>query len=603
MKLETKRGQMATVEEWQADFDIPEDQAINAKDDEEDWDIDMELGKTGKADVVIRRAVQVDESESDDDDEGVSTIKVAIPKQLAERPSSPDDLEEDFALPSNLTTLSLAPLSLNHRSSKSSMEWGTDKDHTSSSQSSDAYSSLGFADASPSSNCTSSVPESETDDDDDEADLEGLVIPTDVSARHLTKVLEVKKTAAPQLNQVKIASPDPEDDFELGLVIDDDVDLSPSRLLHSAQQQSRRVLNRTNTLPSQRLLVSSRPRPERAKSPVNPPTASARQLQKLRLSPSPPLTHAQSFQPLSSPSSSSPSFLSPKPASLRGQKSHTGLKPATEVRRLPRKASLSSLMEASQAQASGSGLSDKPTKARYEEPTVASRAKSHKASLGRLDYRVPPTRPSTPSTNPAALRLTMPTQSRLKLRPTLSSVAWNPPLTPSVPSPIARTSSPLPPRPPSSASLNARRTPAPSARVLKRPKRPRLYGDGTELDGIDDLPTDRDKESRFRVQPKSYGNRIPGGSYSLKLSGDRGTVRRKNKRDPSSGIGRFLRLRQRIIGDIAFTGSVVPPTESAKKPSKKRKNTSTSGYTGRKPTLIRNLSGVGTAKGLFACLL
>ena len=51
--------------------------------------------------------------------------------------------------------------------------------------------------------------------------------------------------------------------------------------------------------------------------------------------------------------------------------------------------------------------------------------------------------------------------------------------------------------------------------MLKRPKRQRTYGDGTELDGFEDLPLDRDKEGRYRVQPKAYGNRVPGATYVL----------------------------------------------------------------------------------------
>lgn len=577
---------MATVEEWQADFEIPDGQGINGKDDEEDWDVEMELGKTGGA--IVRRAVLTDDLDDDDDedDEGVSTIKVS---KLTE---NVENIEDDFALPPDVTTLSLAPLTLAHRTSKSSLEW-TDKDHTSSSQSSDAYSSLGFADASPSSNPTS-CPSTETDDDDeDEEDhLDGLVIPSDIfdsgqSGRKLTKILEMKKTTVTTDSRLKIVSPDPEDDFEIGLIIDDDVDFSPSRLIQgTSKEQARRMTSRMGKPAAQRLRPSKL-KPDRAKSPVHPPPiSSARQLQKLRLSPSPPLNpipHSHSFQPLSSAPSTSPSFLAPKPASLRGQKSHTGLKPFTpppELRRLPRKASLSSLIESSQSQAagSGSGAQERPMKARYEEPTAASRAKSHKASLSRLDYKVPPTRPCTPSNNPAALRLTMPTQSRLKSRPTLSAVGWSPAITPSAPSPSFRTSSPLPVRPPSSSSTRLPSSAA-SAKVLKRPKRPRVFGDGSELDGIEDLPTDREKESRFRVQPKSYGNRIPGGSY-FRSSGDKGTIRKKTKRNPSG----------------TTSPPLIPPTQKTAKSESSSKKKKTSSTPRRKPMLIRNLGGVGATK-------
>lgn len=589
-------------EEWlDADFDLPEGALIHGssdKDDEdEDWDLEMNLSQPEGAKartVVDGMAARLETSPKpppsqvfnirpplspldvdDEDDEGVSTIKVtALSHSVFAKPSAKptadvieEDFEDAFSLPSDLTQLSLAPLSLSHRSSKNSLEWG-DKDNSSSSQSSDAYSTLGFAEASPSSNSTSSVslPEVETEDDDDGDQLEGLVIPASLfgskqSGRQLTKLLETKKKAKSTSTHLKVSAPDPEDDFETGLIIDDDVDLSPSRLMYNAQHQSQRHFNRSNSMPPQRpstLRPPSRPKLERAKSPANPPTSSARQLQKLRLSPSPPLlppSRSQTFQSLSSalPSPSPPSsssFLSPKPGSLRGQKSHSGLKPPTPpatTRKLTRKASLSFLMDSS-PQASGSSLTAESFKpARYEEPTAASRAKTHKCSTSRLhDFKVPPTRPSTPSSNSAALRLTLPTQSRLKSRPALSQV-FGGNTGPAAQSPLPP---PIPPRPPSSLSLRAtsrlaNNPPPPSVpKLLRRPKRQRTYGDGTELDGIEDLPTDRDKEGRFRVQPKAIGNRIPGASYpntnksGEKLS-EKGTIRRNGKRDGSATDGNF----------------------------------------------------------------
>ncbi|KAK7468764.1 hypothetical protein VKT23_003265 [Stygiomarasmius scandens] len=601
-------------EEFDADFDIPDGHQLQHVQDEEeeDWDVELDLGKTGGASIKPPIAQDFDDSQvvtirppiashtETDEDEGVSTIKAtAIPKPST--PMEEDDFEDAFALPSDLTRLSLAPLSLNHRSSKNSLEWG-DRDQTSSSQSSDAYSTLGFADASPSSNSASSVslPDTETDDDDDEDDLmEGLVLPSGIfesghAGRKLAQILELKKTTVHAGDHVKVASPDPEDDFEMGLVIDDDVDLSPSRLLHSAQQQkSQRPGTRSTSLPTNRpssLRPPSRLKSDRAKSPVNPPISSARQFQKLRLSPSPPLhppTRSQTFQALSPAPSSPSSFLVPKPSSLRGQKSHSGLKPPTPpgTHKLTRKASLSSLMESSSSQASGSGLSSAgSSKARYEEPTASSRAKGQRSATTR--YKVPPTRPSTPSANPTALRLTMPTVlSRTKSRPALTSVFGGSNAGNSGPqSPALRTSSPLP-RPPSSLSIKSSRSayaPPPSVpRILRKPKRQRTYGDGTELDGFDDLPTDRDKESRFHVQPKGYGNRIPGGTYTSKPSG---TVRKK-KREPS-GTSDLMpsSLRRSSRSDNLKTQS--PKKKKITSPTQSRK----------KPTLIRNLGGSGAPK-------
>lgn len=577
-------------EEWEdADFDIPDGVPLHACDaesdkecdEEEDWDMEMDLGKTGGAKakavvagmtarsqsfgkgppamITIRPPLPQTYVEEEDDDEGVSTIKVtALPKSLAKSQPSPidEDMESAFALPSDLTQLSLAPLTLNHRSSKHSLEWG-DKDQTSSSQSSDAYSSLGFADASPSSNSATSASLPDTESEEEDSELDGLIIPavfeSGQGGKQLNKMLELKKKVQIRVDDVKVSTPDPEDDFEIGLIINDEADLSASKLMQP------RGFSRSKSVPS-RVPVPTRPpsrlKSDRAKSPANPPPSSIRQFQRLKIPPSPPPLPVRSQSYKDALTSAPPtSFLSPKPGSLRGQKSHSGLKPPTppsSQRKLVRKASLSSLLETSQAQASGSGSpsgagpsSSPVTKlARYDTPTAASRAKSHTNSTSRIhgmDYMVPPTRPSTPSANPVALRLTMPTSIRMKSRPALSSVFPSPSPSSATGPSISRATSPMPPhssRPPSSLSLRCKSRqgltpqPPPSVpKVLRRPKRQRTYGDGTELDGIDDLPTDREKEGRFRVMPKSYGNRVPGGSYSSKTAGDKGTIRKKGRKE------------------------------------------------------------------------
>ncbi|KAF9455046.1 hypothetical protein P691DRAFT_800057 [Macrolepiota fuliginosa MF-IS2] len=669
-------------EEWpDADFDLPDGVPITSsdKDDNEDWDIEMNLGQTGgaKAQAVIagiaarsdstssfssrsqsssmftiRPPILSSEDEDEEDDEGVSTIKAigtlkATTKVTPVTTTIEEDFEDGFALPSDLTQLSLAPLSLHHRSSKNSLEWG-DRDQTSSSQSSDAYSTLGFADASPSSNSVSSMslPETETEEDEEQDDLEGLVIPVAIfesgnGGRQLNKILELKKKASYTTQQVKVARPDPEEDFEAGLVLDDDADLSPSRLLQNTQNpRTFRQYNRSNSAPLQRppstsLRPPSRMRTERAKSPSGPPPSSVRQLQKLRLSPSPPLRPPRSQTSFGafanappSPAPSPPSsLLVPKPGSLRGQKSTSGLKPPTppSTRKLTRKASLSSLMEMSHANAPEPTTGTSKSRiARYEVPTAASLAKSHKTSTSKFpEYTVPPTRPHTPSSNSAALRLTMPTQMRPKSRPALSQV-FAAPSTSGAPSPIVRATSPVPPlRPPSSASLrrSSSRTlkiPPPSnappispitppaPKILKRPKRQKTYGDGTELDGFEDLPTDRDKESRYRVQPKGYGNRIPGASYPSKAipsssvaSDNKGTVRKKRRAGSVGNDSMVTALApttntlRRTNTRIDFSSKIAAPTEPL---PKKKKSGSPSNQTKRKPTLIRNLGGVGAPK-------
>lgn len=604
-------------EEWpDADFDLPEGALLHTpsekEEDDEDWDMEMDLGETGgaKARVLtaslsarselstsvaqlpginIRPPLRLPDFDDDDDDEeGISTIKaLALPTIYPKTAAKPgvesidEDFEDGFALPTDLTQLSLAPQSLSHRSSKNSLEWG-DKDNSSSSQSSDAYSTLGFADPCPSSHSTSSpsLPDTETEEEEDE--LEGLVLPSAMfesgqSARQLKKILDMKKNAQPTPEALNTPKGDPEDDIELGLIINDDVDLSPSRLLTNTQYKSQRVFSRSHSIPPQRpstLRPPSRAKLERSKSPLHPPVSSAKQLQKIRLSPSPPLhppsRSQQNFSALVSklpiPVPPTPpannNFLSAKPGSLRGQKSHSGLKPPSppnSARKLSRKASLSSLpvIESSHAPASSSStIPSDQGKPRYDEPTAASRAKAHKNSTSRIhDFKVPPTRPSTPSSNQAALRLTMPTQSRLRSRPALSQVFGSSSApAPGVEPSFTRSTSPLPPRPPSNTSLRSSApsrtttsTPPIAPKLLRRPKRPKTYGDGTELDGIEDLPTDRDKEVRYRVQPKGFGNRIPGASFSSKAgekekAADKGTMRKKGKREGGITSGTFLFL-------------------------------------------------------------
>jgi len=130
---------------------------------------------------------------------------------------------------------------------------------------------------------------------------------------------------------------------------------------------------------------------------------------------------------------------------------------------------------------------------------------------------------------------------------------------------------------------------------LRRPKRLPTYGDGTELDQFADLPTDREKEIKYHVQPKGHGNRIPGASYSAVVkSSEKAPVRTKGK----SSTGPSIRcLAQPIVNtEIAepssgllrrTTARIGSPTSSEVLPKKTKKSNTTR----RKPTLIRNLSG------------
>lgn len=560
-------------EEWEdADFDLPEGDVISPpadqesdKDGEEDWDMEMDLGKTGGAKLVIpqtedlskhtlpkngmvtiRPPLSTSTSEphspdEGDDDEGISTIKISAlhispqkPQENATKSSSQDDdMEADFALPSDLTQLSLRPLSLHHRESKSSLEWG-DRDHTSSStSSSEAYSSLGFGTYSSSTCTTASLAGTDDDCDDDDDDLDGVVIPTglfetDQGRKHLTKILDMKKKMPKVEERVNVASPDPEDDFEIGLVINGDDDLSPSKFAKTQQTKRNGTLaTRSKSEPAR---ASNRPpsrlKGDRPKTPLGQPGLSNQTGSRNTLSP--PLrpvqgrrTHTlQALPPLQ------PSTGSSKQSVIRNQKSHSVLKsPPAVQRKLGRKASLSSLLETSNAQSptSDTGSSSQQSGGRgYSAATASSRARMHTNSTSRMHgVDLPPSRPSTPSSNPTALRLTMPTSmSRLKSRPSISGIF--PPPTPPLP-PQTNVAGPSKlSKQPSKASINQ---PA-AVRSIRRTKR-RVFGDGTELDAFDDLPTDRSKEAQYRVHPKGRDSQTSVASSKTEREGHRGTVRRR----------------------------------------------------------------------------
>jgi hypothetical protein len=689
-------------EEWtDTDFDLPEGDALIPQSDPEsdneaeDWDLEMSLGQTGGAKattsssplapsirtssnmITIRPPIRPESGEPADedddyDDEGASTIKVThMPLIPPTTPLPPDDdIETAFELPSELAKLSLRPLQLHHRASKTSLEWG-DRDHTSSSTSSDAYSSLGFGpSASPSSNSTSapSAGEPETDDDDDDDDeLGGLVLPNGLfdsgrSARQLSKILEAKKRLPVVDERVKLASPDSEDDFEIGLVIDDDFDLSPSRLPSNRLQpvpEQKKTINRSKSAPPRPLIGSVRPASllagskDRSKSPIIPVSSSARTVRTLSISPPsqssirPSLTRKSTRQTLSSapPSSHSGSFLqSPTSGPLRAQKSHSVLKPpsprgsSSNNSHIMRKASLSSLIDTAAA-AGGPPSTSVQSPTSYNAPTAASRARAQHTQtqfnphsttrlrapdLDRL-YHVPPARPSTPSSNTVALRLTMPTSSsRAKVRPAIASVFG-----PTVGGKDGRASSPLSPRPSSTTSNgSSSRTSKASqvqtnasgaSKILRRPKRARTYGDGTELDGIEDLPTDREQEGRYRVLPRGAGApRLSKGSSEKDV---KVTIGRKSGKREGTGkypkvvgagssiedctdskksapVTNTLRRKERIDFTAAKTVENPPRKPARKKITPQTPSSIPSGTTRRKPTLIRNLGGAGPPKGV-----
>ncbi|KAG8729544.1 hypothetical protein FRC12_020896 [Ceratobasidium sp. 428] len=232
----------------------------------------------------------------------------------------------------------------------------------------------------------------------------------------------------------------------------------------------------------------------------------------------------------------------------------------------------------------------------------------------------------------------MPTSSsRQKIRPAISSV---------FPSPATATSQSFADRATSPQSNNPRRTPtsprrtrtrsgastgatpsssissitsaATSVKVLRKPKRAKTYGDGTELDAFDDLPEDREKERQYRVQPVGRGGVsrgdkgsatavVPavasGGTIGRKGAPATGTLRRPpssasshGSMDPPKNPGmQSLRHKPRVDFPPKVPVSVPAPVSE---PAPRRRKPVVTPLNGprKKPMLIRNLGGVGAAK-------
>lgn len=643
--------------------------AAPKSDVEESWD-DFDLDflssdETPKADIrpstlVPHTKVAADLSDWDDDEDDVPTIK-ATPGQFALPPkpitSTPpkkpsavaaddDNFEEDFSLPDELSHLSLRPLK--HRSSKTNLDaWGDHNTSSSTAYSSEA-SSFGFGPHdSSSSNSTSTYSHAGTEsEDDEESVLDGLLLPeglfdSDKNSRQLHKVIEERKKAAALDVPAALASPQEDDDFESGLVIDDDVDFSLSKVKqhrppHSTPRSSKFLSMQppprpsivVDSLPARSQSLTGKPdilepSVQRSKSPLGrtfasvardaPPRGSGAISPTSFRSPSARARttrssfHAPSRPIVSSPPPSSytstPSQLAAAKETLKRQTSAGKLQiGGTDLQRkaLVRKASLSSIDVSSVSSGNAVRVTLKRPGSRMETPSpqtptspqispqkspisssisptrvgrfnssASARTQSMHSplspatifslSMSRLQQSpnlVPATPPGTPSSNPVALRLTTSTSTaRTRVRPPLSAVfpstsaghvhsairptsfaaaVKSPPRTPvksplsttvlssqrTLPATIITTTSPR-------ARLGATRSSAltavssviphpPQAKILKRPKRLRAYGDGTELDGIEDLPTDRDREGKYRVTPKGYSS---GGKVTRRPSG------------------------------------------------------------------------------------
>ncbi|KAG8803110.1 hypothetical protein FRC17_006273, partial [Serendipita sp. 399] len=164
---------------------------------------------------------------------GQATLPVppssSTPPRKLQNTEPDEDFEEDFSLPDDLAHLSLRPL--RHQSSKTNLDGWGDQTNSSTVYSSEASSFGLHTNESPSSTSFSRTG-AETDDDE-ECLLDGLVLPEGLfdgekSDRQLHRIIEErKKNAAAEPN---VTSPLEDDDFEKGLVIDDDVDFNLARV-------------------------------------------------------------------------------------------------------------------------------------------------------------------------------------------------------------------------------------------------------------------------------------------------------------------------------------------------------------------------------------
>lgn len=660
---------------------------------EECWDeFDIDLNSSEETPTVgstlvphTKIAADLSDWDDDDDDEAISIIKVAsgqlsfpsvptssTPPRKAQPIPDDEDFEQDFSLPDDLAHLSLRPL--RHRSSKTNLDGWGDQTSSSTAYSSEASSFGVGTNESPSSNSVSLYSQgAETDDDDDESLLGGLILPeglfgTDENdGKLLHKLIEKRKQQA-ATEIVAVASPHEEDDFESGLVIDDDVDFNLSKAIkHRHSSSASRSLKGLSMQASPRLQpAEENPAPSGSQSLTNSPetprdpvheyksplsrsfasvarAASPRPSGASSPAPSrPPLRESRaSFHGASRPIISPPSsFSSLSRDPLRRQSSagklqtslsiidvHTAPSPTGDSLRVTLKRP-SPNSEAVSPQftrrippapvSSPIGRYNSARSRSMNSPLSPATMMSLSSSASRLQqspHLVPPTPPGTPSSNPIALRLTTSTSSsRAKSRPALTSIfpgasmsssgsqgvprptsfaaavkspVRSPLSTPSTPqtpkastssSPIRHRATPMSRS--STVSAVAASVPQPlQAKILKRPKRLRIYGDGTELDGIEDLPTDKD-----RVLRRNSGATKPeeGDSTGARFSRRRADLT-SNRASVSSSA-----TATPSLGQLPLSPMNSPKTE-------KRRSINSLPLK-RRPMLIRNLNGVGAPK-------
>lgn len=198
---------------------------------------------------------------------------------------------------------------------------------------------------------------------------------------------------------------------------------------------------------------------------------------------------------------------------------------------------------------------------RPEIPSMPKKAYLQQRELS-ASPTIPPARPSTPAGSAAALRLTMPTlSSRMKQRSIssekMTQAADHTGRTSTIMLSRANMLSPST----SISSISSLTTPA-SSHILKRPRRSQTYGDGSELDAFDDLPTNKDKERAYTkaVQKRASSlNTIPGSPNAAALIARRheGMTLGKRKKSDRRVMPQLIRnlnasATERVEGDMTW---------------------------------------------------
>lgn len=510
----------------------------------------------------------------DDEDQATlkagATIKALLPPPRNRKPAATpshesatleDELEADFALPLNLTNLTLAtqPASRPRRtgprdsiaSTVNSESWGSPSTSASGKKygwgSEDSPSGKRFSETSATS-VSDGFAENygmEKDELNAEEDLEdGLEFePTFFSAsrtKELNSILDRKRRPeyAPAPSPPGDIQRAADDSFEDGLVLDDPgIELSRHRLraqkrardrnppltLRKGQPQKSVVKEREKAWEKQREQGWGR------NTPVPPPHGSIRERTQsglgglgalglalrshsistvVRDSSRPSDVgvsgrekeamrsrsgHLLNMGPPPVPASSTPSQPpTPSASRLRHQKSHFHLAAPPQSPSLTRKQSLASLQDAIAQSGSVSSMGS-----HFEQFGLPPMPSLNHASLGAKDRD---------RYHSSTSRLTMPTSSsRAKIRPPVSSIFPKADLLTSTTLTTSSIPHPFPPHSTMSLRNRMHSTPTSSPSTSSSPtyamtmnmssSRRKLYGDGSELDGIDDLRVDEDLSS------------------------------------------------------------------------------------------------------------